>query len=222
MKKLLLISFLIVGFSVSAQGVYVEAGKVDSTFDFTNSQGESLDNLQHTTQNYVEAGYRREILTEGLNVSLGLNYNSYGSVGSDNTLNNFFEWDVDYLGLTLGFDYTLFNIQDLAFHLKATSSLEFLVQGTQTINNQVINLIDIEEFDDNAIFFRGGVGLSYPLTENSSVYLQYLYGESLGLNDDNGGNTSQEELRIQTHMVGIGMRISIPSKKDEEQIDSEE
>ena len=89
---------------------------------------------------------------------------------------------------------------------------EFMLQGTQTINNQVINLTDTEEFDDNAIFFRGGAGLSYPLTETSSVYLQYLYGQSLGMNDDNNGSTSQEELKINTHMVGIGIRIAIPSK----------
>lgn len=212
MKKIALIFVLFLGFTAHSQGLYVEVGKVDSNFKFTNSEGEELANLQHTTQNYMEAGYRRQVFTEGFNVALGLNYNSYGSVGGDNSLNNFFEWDADYLGIVLGFDYALFDIDKLEFHLKATASLEFMLQGTQTINNQVINLTDTEEFDDNAIFFRGGAGLSYPLTETSSIYLQYLYGQSLGMNDDNNGSTSQEELKINTHMVGIGIRIAIPSK----------
>ena len=216
MKKLQLFSllFLVVS-TVVAQGIYMEVGKVDSRFEFVDSQGVELDNLQPTTQNYIEAGFRHELLTEGLNVSLGLNYNSYGSIGSDDSRNNFFEWDVDYLGIVLGLDYRLFEYQKLAFHLHGSTSLEFLLQGTQTINNQVINLTDIEEFDDNAIFFRGGAGLSYPLSDNSEVYLQYLYGGSLGLNDDNGNSTSEEELKIKTHMVGVGLRINITRNEND-------
>lgn len=220
-KLLILISLVVT--SLSAQGIYVEVGKVDARFEFVDSQGVELDNLQPTTQNYIEAGFRHEFLTEGLNASLGLNYNSYGSLGSDNARGNFFEWDVDYLGIVLGVDYQLFDIHKLAFHLHGSASYEFLLQGTQTINNQVINLTNIEEFDDNAIFFRGGAGISYPLSENSDIYLQYLYGGSLGLNDSSS-STSEEELKIKTHMVGIGLRVAIPSKDKttEAPTDSEE
>ena len=146
MKKISLLVFFLVMGTTLAQGVYVEAGKVDSSFAFEDSNGDELQNLQHQTNNYVEAGYRTPFFAEGLHVGLGLVYNSYGATGSDIPNSNFLEWDVDYLGLTLGFDYDLFSINKLKFHLKATASYEFLVQGNQKINNQVINLINVEEF----------------------------------------------------------------------------
>lgn len=216
MKKITLLLFVFLGYAAFAQGVYVELGKVDSSFEFKDSNGIELKNLQHSTQNYVEAGYRHNIFTKGLNIGLGLVYNSYGATGSDESQNNFFEWDVDYLGFTLGLDYDLFHINKLAFHLKATSSYEFLVQGSQIINNQVINLIDVEEFENDVIFFRGGAGLNYPVSEAVDLYIQYLYGTSLPLNDNTDSN-SQEELKIMTHMAGIGIRIRFPEKETEEE-----
>ena len=212
MKKITILLVLLITTASFSQGLYAELGKVDSSFEFTNSDGEMLENLQHTTQNYVEAGYQRRIFTDGLNIGLGLSYNSYGATGSDESQNNYFEWDVDYLGIVLSLDYAVFNIDKLAFHLKATSSVEFLVQGTQKINNQVINLINVEEFDNKAIFFRGGAGLSYPLSDTVGLYAQYLYGQSLPMKD-NRNASSNEELTIITHMIGIGIRIKLPEKQ---------
>ena len=211
-------SLLIIFVSIStfSQEVYVEAGKTDATFEFTNSQGEELENLQHTMHNYVRAGYKRSFFTENFDVSLGLGYNSYGAIGSTDALNNFFEWDVDYLAIELGLDYDLIKYHDFVFFIKASASLEFLVQGTQTINNRVINLTDVEEFDDNAIFLRGGAGFSYPISERSRMYIQYSYGSSLAMNDDNGNSTSEEELKIKTHMVGIGLVVSVFQNQTED------
>jgi hypothetical protein len=221
MRNYISLLIVFISFTTFSQAVYVEAGKTDSTFEFTNSAGEELENLQHSMHNYVRAGYKRSFFTENFNVSLGLGYNSYGAIGSTDILNNFFEWDVDYLGIDLSLDYDLVNFNDFVFFLKASASLEFLVQGTQTINNRVINLTDVEEFDDNAIFLRGGAGFSYPISERSRMYIQYSYGSSLAMNDDNGDSTSSEELKIKTHMVGIGLVVSIFPKQHEEDVEVE-
>ena len=173
------------------------------------------------SQNYVEAGFRHTIFTEGLQLGLGLSYNSYGAIGSDDALNNYFAYNVDYLGINLGIDYTVFNYRDLGFFVKVGGSYEHLVQGTQTINNSVRNLTnDGEEFDAGAIFYRGGAGFSYPLSEKTKLYVQYTYGQSLALKD--GANSaSSEELKYITHMAGIGLQVNFPPRASKEEIEIE-
>jgi hypothetical protein len=214
MKKIILLIFLFFGITCFAQQIFVEAGKTSSNFYYKNSQREVLQNLQPTTKNYVSVGYKRKFFAEKLNLILGVTHNSYGAIGSDPDFNTFFEWDVDYLGVNVGLDYTVFALEEFSFFIKATASYEFLIQGTQTINNQTYNLIAVEEFDNNGIFFRSGGGFSYPLTNSSNIYLQYLYGESIGLKDESP--SSNEELKIKMHMVGIGFTINLPPKKEKE------
>lgn len=221
MKRFTYVFILLLSVSATAQSLYIETGKTDSSFEFTNSNGVELNNLQHVTKSYVEAGYRRNILTEGLNIGLGLSYNSYGAVGSDDALNNYFEYNVDYLGINFGFDYTIFHFENIGFYVKAGGSYEHLVQGTQIVNNSVRNLTnDGEEFDAGAIFYRGGAGFSFPLSEKTKIYAQYMYGQSLGLNDSSNSGSS-EELKYITHMVGIGLQVNFPPKAPKEEIEIE-
>ena len=70
---------------------------------------------------------------------------------------------------------------------------------------QVINLKKVEEFNNNAFFYRGGAGFSYPISDTTKMYAQYSYGMSNALNDD--GNNSAEELKFISHMVGVGIQI---------------
>ena len=168
-------------------------------------------------------GFSHEIFTEGLNVSVGASHNSYGSVGSDDVLGTFFEYDVDYLGINLGFDYELFTFYDFTPFLKVNASYEFLLQGTQRLNNQVFDLKGVEEFDDAGIFFRGGLGVSYPISEKSTIYVLYTYGQSLDLEDTSPN--SNEKLKIYMNNIGIGFTLSLPPKKEkeiEEEIEIEE
>lgn len=218
MKKLTLLFIFCSILTSSAQQVFVETGLIASSFDFKNSQGVTLENLQPTTKNYVGIGFRHRVLTDNLNVTVGANYNSYGATGSDDALFNRFEWDVDYVGLNAGLDYDVFNVGSLIFFVKANASIEFLVQGTQTVNTTVIDLKGAEEFDDNAIFLRGGAGFSYPISDKVAAYVQYTFGQSLPL-EDTSNPASMEELKINAHNVGIGVMINLPSKnKKEEQV----
>jgi hypothetical protein len=53
-----------------------------------------------------------------------------------------------------------------------------LVQGAQTINNTVINLKKVEEFDKPLIDFRLGVVFHINFRK-SFFFVQYMYGKSL-------------------------------------------
>lgn len=113
------------------------------------------------------------------------------------------EWDLNYVAFNAGLDYSLFSVEKFTFYVKGKVSVGSLVQGTQTLNNMVFNLKDNDDFDNTLIDFRGGAGLSHPISKNLSFYVQYMYGKSLDL------ATSKEELRIVSNNLNFGLLISL-------------
>ena len=131
MKKHLILAFLLVNMGlVYSQQIYFEVGKSLSTFEYLNSKGEKLENLQSTSHSFLSAGYKNKIFKEKLNGSLGLAYAGYGAIGSDDTVGNFMQWHLNYIELRAGLDFELFKINETAFYVKGTSAAAFLVQGT--------------------------------------------------------------------------------------------
>lgn len=188
---------------VSSQQISIEGGKTVSSFDFKNSQGESLENLQPTNHSYISLGYRKNIFTKNLYLNVDANYNNYGSIGSDRALDNFFEWDVNYLGLSAGLDYEVYKAGDFTFFIMGSAAVEFLIQGTQTLNNQVFDLTGEEDFKTPIYFFRAGAGAQYKISEKLSAFAQYTYGKS-GTFKKIQGN-----LKIKAQNFGIGLLINI-------------
>jgi hypothetical protein len=208
MKKITLVLLLLLAVtsSTTAQQLFIEAGKTLSTFAYKNSQGSSLENLQASTHSFMAIGYRKGFLTKKLSLSLGANYTGYGAIGSDTMLGNFMEWDVNYAGLTVGFDYKLFAIKKATFYIKVGTSYAILVQGVQTHNNNVIDLKNKEDFDTILFTNQVGTAVSYPVSESLSVYAEYLYGESI----DTGSGLSK--LKIRSNNLGFGLLFDISKK----------
>lgn len=209
MKKITVVLLLLLTATISsAQQLYVEGGKSLTSFDYKNSQGNSLENLQATTHSFMAIGYRNQLFTKNLNLSLGANYAGYGAIGSDDAVGNFKEWDVNYAGLNVGLDYNLFNIKKASVYVKGAMSATFFVQGTQTLNNSVIDLKNNDDFDTTLVTMQIGAGFSHPISENLSFYVQYLYGKSL---DMVSGYT---ELKIGSNNVSFGLLINISKKQE--------
>ncbi|MDI5899390.1 hypothetical protein [Flavobacterium yafengii] len=205
MKNYVLVFLLLVTTTlVTAQQIYLETGKTSSLFDYNNSQGVKLQNLQSTNHNFMAIGYRDRIISEQkIKGSIGLRYIGYGSIGSDDEVGNFMQWDVNYLEIEAGLDYPIFSIKKATFYIKGTTSLGFLVQGAQTINNTVINLKKVEDFDKPLIDFRLGAGFSHPISENLSFYVQYMYGKSLVW------VAKPEKLRIESNIISFGLLVNL-------------
>ena len=195
-------------FQANSQEIMAETGLSFTSFEFENSQGESLDNLQATTNNYISLGYRHDVLKDILHIIGGLGINSYGATGSDDTVNNYFAWETTYLGIYLGLDVKVYKTNKLSFYLRGTTSSEFMLQGTQTLNNQVFDLKGIEEFDVANFFFRGGLLIQYDVSETFSIFTKYTYGKSTGTGLD-------EELKYKAHDVGFGLVINLSKKETE-------
>ncbi|MDO5968805.1 outer membrane beta-barrel protein [Flavivirga aquimarina] len=209
MKRQLLISLILIS-SISgfSQQFYMEYGTTVSSFDYKNSQGESLDNLLSQSKSYIGIGYRDNINSDKtLFLSIGASYAGYGAIGSDNRLDNYFEWDVSYLGLNAGLDIRLFQLRDFTFYAKGGIATEFLIRGNQTINNQVYNLVGEDEFNNTIFSLKGSFGVQYPISNNTAIFANYTYGKTVLLNS----GISAEKLNLNTHQFGIGFIINLPN-----------
>jgi len=204
MKRIIVVALLFAGVTaIKSQHIYFETGKSISSFHFENSQGESLKNLQKTDHVFMSLGYRRSIFTKNLYLSAEGSYNSYGAIGSDRDVGNYFEWDVTYLGFRVGLDYELFHTGNFTYFIKGAASAEFLIRGTQTLNDQVYTLQGENDFDTPIYFLRGGLGIQYKVSPKLSVFTQYLYGRSGTFKNIEG------KLNINAHHFGFGLLINI-------------
>ena len=219
MKKYL--ACLVFTFSVviiDAQQLFWGIGKNASTFDYKNSEGETLDNIHGNTYNLMELGYRLSLLHKNLHFFTSASYNRYGAAGSDKKLGNYFEWDVTYIGSNLGVDYDLYrsgrsvnSLQSFTVYLKGVVAAEILIHGTQTINYQVYNIIGQEEFGNPIFFLRGGAGCNYSVTQLMKVFFQYTGGKSMSLTFDN--SKDKEKLNYIAHAFSVGLLLNLPSNK---------
>lgn len=209
MKKYLLIFLTsLISFFGFSQQLYMELGSTISSFDYKNSQGLPLDNLLSKSDSYFGMGYRQVINNQKtLFLAIGVSYNNYGAIGSESSVDNFFEWDVSYLGLKAGLDYRIFQLRDLSFFVKGSVASEFLIRGNQTINNDVYNLVGEKEFNNNILFLRVGIGLQYPISNSTAIYAGYSYGKSVLISS--GENA--EKLKLNAHQFGIGFIINLPN-----------
>ncbi|MEO1031665.1 hypothetical protein [Winogradskyella sp.] len=206
-KNIVLTIALLVSLSCFCQQLYFEFGTTVSSFDYENSEGRPLDNLLSKSKTYYGMGYRQNInASKTLFLSLGASYNNYGAIGSEASVDNYFEWDVSYLGIKAGLGIKLFELRDLTFLANASVASEFLIRGTQTINNDVFNLVGEEEFNNNILFFRGGVEMQYPISRSTAIFVAYNFGRSVLISS--GENA--EKLNLNTHQFGLGFIINLP------------
>lgn len=194
--------------ALNAQQLYMETGKTSSIFNYRDSQGVALDNLQATSHSFLAMGYRTKFLTDKLNMSLGARYAGYGSIGSDPTLEGILEWKINYLEFDYSLDYKLFDINRMQFYLKGMTSIGFLLQGTQSVNNEIINLKNIDDFNSAMISFKTGAGFLYPVSNELSFYAQYIFGKSL----NQAGHDDKESLKVKSRTLSFGVLIKLFKK----------
>ncbi len=186
------------------QQVALQAGQVFSEIRFVDSFGSELQNLQPVNHFFMLAEYRSSIFSEQLNNklfgSVGLGFNGYGSNGSDRVLNNYYEWDLSYLGLFLGLDYEVFTAGSFTGLINIKASSELLVRGSQVLNTQVYDIKGEDDFDTPITFFRGGLGVKFQLTSDAAIFAQYMIGKSYSFFDQ-----GTSELNIIAQNFGIGL-----------------
>ncbi len=207
-KKIFFLLAFVTVFFANSQQLYMELGSTISSFDYKNSKGQPLNNLLSQSKTNFGMGYRGIFnVSKTLFYRIGVTYNRYGAIGSEPSVDNFFEWDVSYLGLKGGVDVKLFHVRDLMFFANASVASEFLLRGNQTINNDVFNLVGEEEFNNNILFLRGGIHMQYPISNTTAIYVGYSYGKSVLISS----GVNAEKLKLNSHQFGIGFIINLPT-----------
>ena len=199
MKKLFLFLFLFSS-KLNAQQAYLDIGKSTTKFIYDDSKGARLKNLEPTSHSYMAVGYRNRLFNaKKLKGLVGIRYSGYGAYGSDKTLGNIYKWDLNLIELNLGLEYKIMNIKRASLFVKEISTIEYVIQGTQTINNKIYNLKGIEEFNKPMFDFKLGIGFLQPLSEKVSFYVQYSAGTSLA------GSNNPEKLRMVSKNITFGL-----------------
>ncbi len=204
----LIVSLVLLSKSVKSQLLYAEWGQTISSFDYENSDGGTLENLQSKIASYIYAGYQFQLPGDKVTITVGGVLDTYGAKASDALLDNYFEWEVSYAGIQTGLFYYFARSRAFQFYIRPTVSFEYLVRGTQTLNNQVFDLSGEDEFDNLLLVPRMGIGIQYPISNKAALYLNYAYGRSFSLAKTRPEDN--EKLNINTHSVGIGIVIQLP------------
>jgi hypothetical protein len=203
-----------------AQQISLEYGKVFSSFDYTNSNGEKLQNMHGSVNNHLALGINLPLKKSDFYFLSGMALNSYGAQFSDEVLGNYFDWKVNYLDVNIGCGYEFFKSNSM-INFKNTNSesaftlytqfytgAEFLMQGTQTNNRQVYDLKGEEQFKKPLLLLQGGLGLKYYASKSILVYLQYMGGKSFSVFKPESGDN--EKLNFITHTISLGIGMVLP------------
>ena len=209
MKNIIFTLFFIIGaFQLgTAQQLFLKTGPTVSNFQYENSIGESLENLQSVGKFHFGISNRFLMNHGSVYLTCGASWNNYGAIGSDPGLDNFFEWDLSYAGLRAGMDIRFLEINDFSVAFSGTLGAEYLVSGTQVINNQAYDIRNSDEYDPLNFMLWGGALASYELSRKSAICFQYQFGYSLF--DLQRTANDNETLRLMAHQFSLGFLINI-------------
>jgi hypothetical protein len=209
MKTILFTLLLLAGSTqfVAAQQLFLKTGATVSNFLYENSAGVPLDNLQSAGGFHFGVGNRYMMNHGTIYFTYGASWNNYGAVGSDARLDNFFEWDLSYAGLRAGLDLKFMEVQDFSLSFSGSIGAEYLVRGTQIINNQAYDIRKSDEYNPLNFMVWGGTLASYELSRKTAICFQYQLGYSL-FNLQSAGNDN-EQLNLLAHQFSIGFLINI-------------
>ncbi len=202
-KKYTLIVMLFIVSIASSQQLYLTTGQRSSSFKYTDSKGNKLDNIYSKTFDYLALGFRHENIMKNINLSFGLNYGGYGAIGSDDLLDKYMEWNLKYLETDIGIDIKLFSIRKINIYVKGDVAFGFMTKGIQILDKQVINLKGNMDFENPSVNLKGGLCLMYPINYEVSFIAHFLMGHS---NDISRGN---EKLNISSNNIDLGLLINL-------------
>lgn len=191
----------------NAQQLFIKTGGNVSNFQYKNSAGIPLDNLQSTSKFHFGIANRYPLNRGAFHFTYGASWNNYGAIGSDQRLDNFFEWDLSYAGISVGIDAKFIEVQDFSIAFSGSIGSEYLIRGTQTINNQAFDIRQSEEYNPLNFMLWAGPLANYELSRKSAICFQYQLGYSL-LNAQSSGNDN-EHLKLLAHQFSIGFLINI-------------
>jgi len=187
-----------------AQQISMEIGRVNSTFRYSNSDGENTLQLYSQSKFSYSLGFKKPLNSRFL-YGASLIFDQYHNIGTDQYNIHSFAWDADYLGLMFGVDSEFFRHKKFSFFGSVALGPQFLAGGKQIINNKVIPLKGVEQFKTPRFFLRPAIGFNYCSARDVAIFFKYNYGRSIKLSK----NFNEESLDFSASTISIGILWSL-------------
>lgn len=203
MKHLFSIALIVLALNFSsAQEVYLNVGRNFTTYDYTNSQGDSNPNVESSSGASYEVGYIFS-LGDKFGIAAGLTLDQFNATGG-NMVNNY-SWDTNYLGLQGVAKYKVLegSRSPISLNLNAGINFNHIVSGEQKINGQTFKLTGEDEF--KGLFFKPILGLDvqYFLLDDIAIGIGYHYSKNFGL------SSGEEDLNFNNSQLQFGILMSL-------------
>lgn len=204
MKYTLTRLIMVIAINLSyGQEAYFSIGRNFTTYDYTNSNGESNTNIEGSSGSAYEIGYVF-LMSDKLGVATSITLNQFNATGG-NQVNNY-SWDTNYFGVQGVAKYVVLGDtrSDFGLNLNAGVNLNHIVNGQQKINGQTFNLTSNDEF--KGIFVQPLIGIDarYYITNTIAIGMGYHYSKSFGLT-----NSTPQKLNFNNSQIQFNLIMSL-------------
>lgn len=200
MKHLLSCMLIVLALNFTySQEAYFSMGRNFTTYDYTNSDGNSNDNIEGSSGAAYELGYVFS-LGDKLGLAAGLTLNEFNATGG-NQVNNY-SWETNYLGVQGIAKYAILdNRSGFGLNVNAGVNLNHIVNGKQKINGQTFDLTNNDEF--KGLFVQPIIGLDakYQISETFALGLGYHYSKNFGLTNSTPQKLNFNNSQLQFNLV---------------------
>ena len=200
MKHLLSCMLIVLALNFTySQEAYFSMGRNFTTYDYTNSEGNSNDNVEGSSGAAYELGYVFS-LGDKLGLAAGLTLNEFNATGG-NQVNNY-SWETNYLGVQGILKYAILdNLSGFGLNINGGVNLNHIVNGKQKINGQTFDLSNNDEF--KGLFVQPIIGLDakYQISETFALGLGYHYSKNFGLTNSTPQKLNFNNSQLQFNIV---------------------
>lgn len=204
MKHILSCLIIIAAFNFSfGQEAYFSMGRNFTTYDYTNSEGESNENIEGSSGSAYELGYVFS-LGEKLGLATGLTLNEFNATGG--TMVSNYSWKTNYLGFQGVVKYAVFsdNQSNFGLNINAGANVNHIINGQQKINGQTFDLTNEVEFKGVFVQPLLGVDARYYILNSLALGVGYHYSKSFGLT-----NSSPQKLNFNNSQLQFNIIMSL-------------
>jgi len=202
MKHLLSCMLIVLALNFTySQEAYFSMGRNFTTYDYTNSEGNSNDNVKGSSGAAYELGYVFS-LGDKLGLAAGLTLNEFNATGG-NQVNNY-SWETNYLGVQGILKYAILdNLSGFGLNINGGVNLNHIVNGKQKINGQTFDLTAEDEF--KGLFVQPIIGLDakYQINSDFAIGLGYHFSKNFGL------SSSDEKLNFNNSQLQFNLVMSL-------------
>jgi hypothetical protein len=172
--KILFTILLVSAMSLSAfsQTWNFEAGNTITRYVFTNSAGNNPDFLKSSSGLHLALS-RENKISKAFVYDLGLAYNQYNNVGDVQNIP--FSYQADFMGLTGGIGPSYTGLHGLTVSAKASGAIQTLVNGTQLLQNQYLDLANDDQFKGLKVSIGYTLSITKKVNDLVSVYTSFQH-----------------------------------------------